>query len=171
MKRGCRYDPKMTSEARKDISNGIWLCRNHTDEIDRFPEKYPAGRLKKIKKLAEQQAEKELNHGQSIAKINIQIKPINLQGENISHVTQKGKDPNDLDRFFVKIHFQLWAEDDLQVINIDLQYDIERAMPNEQKIIIDCSQEKSHHEIEKLNNLYRMIDTRLYQLEIQLTFL
>jgi hypothetical protein len=33
-------------------------------------------------------------------------------------------------------------------------------MPNEQKVIIDCSQEKTHYEIEKLNNLYRMINTR-----------
>ena len=31
---GPRYDPSLTSEERKDHSNGIWLCENHGKLVD-----------------------------------------------------------------------------------------------------------------------------------------
>jgi hypothetical protein len=34
---GPRYDPNQTAEERSDISNGIWLCSNCSDRIDKDP--------------------------------------------------------------------------------------------------------------------------------------
>ena len=39
-KGGPRYDKSMTSEQRKSIENGIWLCQNHATEIDKNPNHY-----------------------------------------------------------------------------------------------------------------------------------
>lgn len=40
-----RYDVQMTDQARSEISNAIWLCRNCHRQIDRDPQKFPADLL------------------------------------------------------------------------------------------------------------------------------
>ena len=45
-----RYDPNMTDEERRDISNGIWLCSTCARKIDRDEEKYTVELLNKWKK-------------------------------------------------------------------------------------------------------------------------
>ena len=40
-KNQARYDPNMTDEARRDISNGIWLCRECARKIDLDDAQYP----------------------------------------------------------------------------------------------------------------------------------
>jgi hypothetical protein len=32
--KGPRYDPKKTSEQRRSVGNGLWLCQNHAKEVD-----------------------------------------------------------------------------------------------------------------------------------------
>lgn len=48
-----RYDPKMTDEERRDISNGIWLCRECAKKIDLDEAQYPVELLIKWKELHE----------------------------------------------------------------------------------------------------------------------
>jgi hypothetical protein len=45
-----RYDPNMTDEERRDISNGIWLCRECARKIDLDEEKYTVKLLNKWKR-------------------------------------------------------------------------------------------------------------------------
>lgn len=53
---GPRYDPSLTVEERADISNGIWLCSNHADLIDKDEKRFPVDVLRKWKQDAEQLA-------------------------------------------------------------------------------------------------------------------
>ena len=53
-----RYDPEMTDEQRRDISNGIWLCRTHAREIDGDEKRYPLELLHKWKREHEQWLER-----------------------------------------------------------------------------------------------------------------
>ena len=50
---GPRYDESMSTEARKDISNGIWLCNRCARLIDIEPNVYPTELLQQWKKSAE----------------------------------------------------------------------------------------------------------------------
>jgi hypothetical protein len=47
---GRRYLESMTPEERSDISNGIWLCANHADLIDRDEATYTADVLRAMKR-------------------------------------------------------------------------------------------------------------------------
>jgi hypothetical protein len=44
-----RYLKSMSTEQRSDISNGIWLCRNHANDIDGDEAYYTADRLRAMK--------------------------------------------------------------------------------------------------------------------------
>jgi hypothetical protein len=53
---GARYDATITSEARSNIDNGIWLCQNHAKLIDNDELSYPVSLLREWKETAEQMA-------------------------------------------------------------------------------------------------------------------
>ena len=53
---GPRYNPKMTSDERKHISNGIWMCRDHGSLIDADYTEYSASTLHDWKEQAEKRA-------------------------------------------------------------------------------------------------------------------
>lgn len=57
---GPRYDPDLTSEQRKSIDNGIWLCGNCHDKVDADAVRYPAELLRQWKKDAEDAASNRL---------------------------------------------------------------------------------------------------------------
>ncbi|MGI2095892.1 hypothetical protein [Shewanella glacialipiscicola] len=59
-KGGPRYDPDMTSDKRKSIDNGIWMCSYHGGLIDADFTKYPVDTLKGWKIVAEENAAKRL---------------------------------------------------------------------------------------------------------------
>lgn len=50
---GPRYDPAMTSEQRKDASNGIWLCQDHAHAVDADDSGFSAEILRTWKRQAE----------------------------------------------------------------------------------------------------------------------
>ncbi|WP_338769540.1 ATP-binding cassette domain-containing protein [Bernardetia sp. ABR2-2B] len=50
-----RYDPQISHEERKSIENGIWLCSEHANYIDRDEFKYSTEKLLSIKKEHEKQ--------------------------------------------------------------------------------------------------------------------
>jgi len=52
-KKGARFNPQMTNEARRSIGNLILLCRNHHVIVDRDQKEYTVSKLKKIKKAHE----------------------------------------------------------------------------------------------------------------------
>jgi hypothetical protein len=56
-----RYLPSMTPEQRSHIENGIWLCANHSIEIDRDEMRYTADVLRKMKLAHEIQVSSELS--------------------------------------------------------------------------------------------------------------
>lgn len=59
-KDGPRYDPAMTSEERKHLSNGIWMCNDHGKLIDNDWKEYSATTLKFWKEHAEEIAYQNL---------------------------------------------------------------------------------------------------------------
>lgn len=57
---GPRYDDTLTNEERRHISNGIWLCSNCSDLIDKDEAAFPVKLLKDWKSQAEASARDEL---------------------------------------------------------------------------------------------------------------
>lgn len=57
---GPRYKSDIKSEQRKDINNGIWLCSNCANLIDKDPEKYSIELLEKWKYDAEEDTRRKL---------------------------------------------------------------------------------------------------------------
>ncbi len=55
-KGGPRYDPNLSSEERKSLVNGIWLCRNHAKEVDSDQEQYTIKTLREWKNTANNKA-------------------------------------------------------------------------------------------------------------------
>ena len=53
---GPRFDPGLSREERRSISNGIWLCQNCAHLIDTDERTYTTGLLNEWKKLSEQAA-------------------------------------------------------------------------------------------------------------------
>lgn len=63
---GPRYDAEMTSEQRKSPDNGIWLCRNHGDEVDDDEKHYTVDRLRRLKRASEQASWRRVSHRQPL---------------------------------------------------------------------------------------------------------
>jgi hypothetical protein len=57
---GPRYDGSLTRNERKHINNGIWLCCDHADEVDRDHHRYPTELLRSWKVAAELAAHREI---------------------------------------------------------------------------------------------------------------
>lgn len=77
------------------------------------------------------------------------IQPIQSSGKNIFHRYHKGE-IGGLDKFFVKISFNFWTKHQIEVINIDLSYDVPSAFPGSIKIAIDSD------DYEAIDGSYRM---------------
>ena len=58
---GPRYDGTMSSEERKSIDNGIWLCQECSVLVDKDPGLYPVNLLMEWKKESEDKSIKEIN--------------------------------------------------------------------------------------------------------------
>lgn len=58
---GPRYDDALTSDERRHIDNGIWLCSNCATLIDKDENRYTVAVLKKWKEDAEEESRKKLN--------------------------------------------------------------------------------------------------------------
>ncbi|HCG5509821.1 TPA: hypothetical protein NJ005_002784 [Vibrio parahaemolyticus] len=63
---GPRYDEKLSSEQRKSLDNGIWMCRQHGNLIDADYGKYTVADLKKWKLEAEKRASQRLEASNSL---------------------------------------------------------------------------------------------------------
>lgn len=61
---GPRYDPNMSSEERRSIENGIWLCSTCAKMIDSDADAYPAELLHEWKKVAEDEQIRIINQGE-----------------------------------------------------------------------------------------------------------
>lgn len=85
------------------------------------------------------------------------VYPIQSRGENIFHIDKKGE-PGGLDEFFVKVHFNLWTKYAIDIVNINLSYNLPTAMPGPQKISIDGPQDVDVYE--RLDSSYRMTKRR-----------
>lgn len=59
---GQRFDPDMSSEERKSISNGIWLCQVCAKMIDDDPQRYTVSVLRHWKKQAEERARRAIQN-------------------------------------------------------------------------------------------------------------
>jgi len=60
---GPRYLAAMTSDERRDISNGIWLCSHHADLIDNDAVTYAADELRAMKNEHEANCERQHREG------------------------------------------------------------------------------------------------------------
>ncbi|MCK4435469.1 hypothetical protein KAU87_01530 [Candidatus Bathyarchaeota archaeon] len=63
---GPRYEPNMSSEERKSISNGIWLCESCAKLIDTDQERYTIEVLERWKSVAEERARKALENSRVV---------------------------------------------------------------------------------------------------------
>ena len=54
-----RYDESQTDEERKHISNGIWMCQNHSVQIDNDENLYPLEKLLEWRRKREESARSE----------------------------------------------------------------------------------------------------------------
>ena len=61
---GPRYDSEMSSEERRSIENGIWLCSTCAKMIDSDPDAYPVELLRNWKKMAEDEQARIINQGE-----------------------------------------------------------------------------------------------------------
>jgi hypothetical protein len=59
---GPRFDPHLSSKARRSPANGIWLCRNCAKSIDDDALAYPANKLRLWRQDAEELARREKGH-------------------------------------------------------------------------------------------------------------
>jgi len=62
---GPRFDPSLTSNERRSVENGIWLCQSCAKLVDNDPIHYSADVLRKWKVLAEESVALELEYGRS----------------------------------------------------------------------------------------------------------
>jgi HEAT repeat protein len=62
---GKRYDASLSSEERRSIENGMWLCQNCGKLIDNDEQKYSVDLLRSWKREAEQQAQSEVERSTS----------------------------------------------------------------------------------------------------------
>ena len=70
-------------------------------------------------------------------------------GKNIYYVAKEGKHHDD---FFVRVQFKLWLKFDVNIINIDLKYDVRSCFPGEQKILFN----EDDNLYEKIDDSFRM---------------
>lgn len=68
---GPRFNPNLTEEERRHISNGIWLCSNCATLIDKDPDKYPIELLNEWRK----QMESNISHQLLTDKTNAILAP------------------------------------------------------------------------------------------------
>ena len=57
---GPRYDPNMSPEKRSSSANGLWLCSNCHDIVDKDVEEFTVKVLKDMKRRAEERARREV---------------------------------------------------------------------------------------------------------------
>lgn len=72
---GPRYDSSLSSEQRRAVTNGIWLCDNHATEVDRDPDCYTTVLLREWKRHAEEEARAMLGRPICSAAFEVAIEP------------------------------------------------------------------------------------------------
>jgi hypothetical protein len=65
---GARYDSSLTSEERRGLANGIWLCQSCAKLVDNDQARFPTVALRKLKERAEERAQAELDPDSQRAK-------------------------------------------------------------------------------------------------------
>lgn len=90
----------------------------------------------------------------SMADIHLDIKPENKMGSNIFHIDKRGS-IGGVDGFFVKVNFDFWLKQAIEIINIDLSYAMQEAFPGQQKISFDNTG------YELMNSSFRMKNRRM----------
>lgn len=86
---GPRYNPALSSDERRHISNGIWLCNNCATLIDRDEVAFPISLLNEWKKSAEERSFAALASSCSITQIAKKI-PVELDEEDIELIRALG---------------------------------------------------------------------------------
>ncbi|KRD79720.1 hypothetical protein [Lysobacter sp. Root983] len=99
---GPRYDPALTSEQRKDASNGIWLCQDHAHAVDADDSGFSAEILRTWKRQAEDRSFHALMAGMAGAS---QVRGFQLDpGEGID----------------IRHRFNLGVDEDLVALKVSL---------------------------------------------------
>lgn len=80
---GPRYNPKIASAERRSIANGIWLCSNHADAVDKDSGRFTVKALEKWKVRAEYEAREEQGKPLPSAR-ELAVYKTKALGENVS---------------------------------------------------------------------------------------
>lgn len=84
-----RYDPLMTAAQRRDISNGIWLCRTCAGLIDRDPSKYPVDLLNQWKMEHEHRISQGGTKLNDSPQLTVQASPTRNGPIQLAHITAR----------------------------------------------------------------------------------
>jgi hypothetical protein len=84
---GPRYDASLTTEARADIANGIWLCSICADLVDKDTSEFTVEKLLLWKRFAEREASERLGH----AVTGERVEGRQLSSEEINILAAAGK--------------------------------------------------------------------------------
>jgi hypothetical protein len=86
---GPRPDPSMSSEDRKGIGNGIWLCRSCAKLVDNDETRYTRELLLQWKRDAEQEALREIEHAtQTLDSKDTEICQVSQQAQRVRRPTK-----------------------------------------------------------------------------------
>lgn len=97
-KNGPRYRVEQTSEQRKSIENGIWLCRICDKKVDGDEARYPAELLRAWKVMAEHAADQQLGKPRDTATTSSsELAYLRLLLHEVEHVRDRSKE----DSFFL----------------------------------------------------------------------
>lgn len=148
---GARYDSSMTTQERKSLSNGIWLCSNCSIDIDRDESSYSVSMLHNWKETAENLARKELGKKLPSASETIDTLTAALTGHpknfiasaisNVHQATAKSLESLDT-RFLIKTAYNdgdtsmaIYAKEDVSLtVNIDRENAKEYAEKHQQLV-------------------------------------
>ncbi|EPZ8231889.1 hypothetical protein ACXWHK_004687 [Vibrio alginolyticus] len=79
-----RYDPTMSSEERRSVRNGIWMCYKHGKQIDNDESRFTSEILQKWKEVAERRAQIENELGREIGEEHEHLLSLGLAAHNVS---------------------------------------------------------------------------------------
>lgn len=101
---GPRYDPEMSSEERRSVANGLWLCQTHAKEIDDDPVTFSAAVLRAWRYDAENEARALLGVPISTQSLDLTVQIALHRAEDNSLTVTGTTNLPDGTKLFVELH-------------------------------------------------------------------
>jgi hypothetical protein len=113
---GPRYNPSLSTEERRSINNGIWLCQNCAKLVDNDPKRYSIEVLTNWKQSAENLALSEIE-GNEVSKEQSQENQINLEMTYL-----KSRMESERHDYVLEIKVQNLGNEIIKSYHVDLEF-------------------------------------------------